>query len=101
MSKRPDGAREQYTDTERTPVRADGGVVSEPQGPDGEEGDLPDVVVTFGGSGGGLFHQPMPCDEPRAACGTHGRNPLFKRRELIESHYRPCLTCFPRTRRDE
>jgi hypothetical protein len=59
------------------------------------DADLPDVVVTFGGRGGGIYHRPWPSDEPRPRCGATGRNPLFKRRELIESHYRPCRQCFP------
>jgi len=68
----------------------------------GDDPELPETVVTFGGNGGQRYHRQDPlADDPAPACGAHGRNPLAKPRRAIESHYDPCGTCFHDLDRDD
>ena len=62
------------------------------------EGDRPDEVLTFGGTGGQKYHRIVEFrGEIQPACSQTGRNPLRKDRAVIESHYEPCQHCFPNT----
>ncbi|MFC7175368.1 hypothetical protein ACFQL0_21910 [Haloplanus litoreus] len=63
--------------------------------PERLRGDPPAIVLTYTGSGGGVYHRAMLWDGPRPRCGQHGRNPTLKERAAIESHYRACRRCFP------
>ena len=55
-----------------------------------------EIVIAFGGESR-TFHAASrhPTRGLRPRCGTSGRNPLEKQRELIESHYAPCQLCYP------
>jgi hypothetical protein len=59
-------------------------------------GESPEVVLTFGGHGGRVYHRVRETlkGDLVAWCSQQGRNPLLKERAAIESHYSPCRRCF-------
>jgi len=65
--------------------------------PERFEGNAPELVLTFGGHGGRVYHRvrETPEGDLVAWCSQQGRNPFLKERAAIESHYDACRGCFP------